>query len=254
MSQGDAGAAVKDPTTQLAEALVKAQTAVNEKAVLVDKESKSRAEKRKQIEEELEAAGLDKENTSPFIAYSTEICPHNAPTVADCDFPKFVLKRGKRNQPDKAIKKVVWLTPFEAERIRRFAEIKFMQIPVRDEEGNPVIDKRTEQPKTRAMAYKHFIRLIPTAVDKETGVALDDPSEMLQVQSKKIENLEAELAAFRAGKNLDENAKTPDLDKTLAAENKKLKESKSEATLREIEAAERHDAGPDKAAFRKGGK
>lgn len=236
----------------LAEALANAQAKTAERSVISNPESKSRAEKRKAIDAELramvEAGTLDHEEPRPYMAYSTELCPTVAPTVAECDFPKFIYKRGKRGEPDVAMKKVVWITDYEAERIRRWSELKFMQVPVLDEDGTPVINKRTEQPKMKSVPYSAFIRLIPTQIDKQTGIAVADPSSLVDTQRKHIANLEAELAAFRSGSKV-----VSEDDIVIDEENKRIKHQKAEAQLNEAEALARDpESLTGKNQFRRG--
>lgn len=232
--------------SDFAKAMVEAQTRVAEDAVVVNKDSKSRAQRRREVDADLAAKNLDNEDPRPYIAYSTEACPHVAPTVAQTDFPKFVYKRGKKGQPDQAVKKVVWLTDLEAERIRRYADLKFMQVPVLDDDGNPVLSKLDGQPKMRAVPYSSFIRLVPTQVDVQTGIALDDPAEMVQTQKAYIGKLEAELAAFKSGRTVSEH------DSVLEKENDKLRTQKTEAVLNEMEAVARDPENKTgKSAFRR---
>jgi hypothetical protein len=218
---------VLDPKA-LAQAMVQGQKEVGEEAVIVHKEEKSRADRRKAIEKELEQ--FDNRETSPYLAFSTELCPHNAPTVGGVDFPKYIIKRGGKNGQDVAAKKVVWLTKREYERAVRFAAEKWMEIIELDEVGNPILDQRTNQPRKKRVPYTAFIRLMPTRVTADNK-ALDDPSEL-------VANLEAELAAYRAGK-APVSVTQEEADKLVAAAQVGIKGAVKEARMAEEEAEQR---------------
>lgn len=229
---------VLDPKA-LANAMVQGQKEVGEEAVIVHKEEKSRAEKRKAIEKELEALDNTNASLSPYLAYSTELCPHTAPTVGGVDFPKFIIKRGGKNGQDTAAKKLVWLTDREAQRALRFAETKWMEIIELDTVGNPVLDSRTNQPRTKKVPYSSFIRLIKTRVDSATNKGIEDPAEL-------VASLEAELAAYKAGGKPPVNEGAPATTVEMAANDKavseaqeKLKGSKREARAAEEESERR---------------
>lgn len=217
-------------TEALANALVKGQKQVNEEAVVVNAEEKSRSNKRKEIEKELES--FDNKNVSPYLLYSTELCPHAAPTCGGHDFPKYIIKRGGRTGTDVAAKKLSWLTDREAERIRRFAPLKFMEIIELDEVGNPVLDPRTNAPRTKRVPYSSFIRLVPTRLNSENKV-MQDPAEL-------VASLEAELAAYKGEKKLAVETPAPGAaDPDLADVNKSLSGAAREAKLSETEAERR---------------
>lgn len=222
---------VLDPK-QLAQAMVQGQKQVGDEAVIIFKEEKSRSERRKQIEKDIEV--FDNRDLAPYLAYSTEICPHTAPTVGGLDFPKFIIKRAGPGGQDSAAKKLVWLTKREAERAIRYAAEKWMELVELDEVGNPVLDARTGQPRTKRVPYSTFIRLVPTRVNSDNK-GVDDPAEL-------VATLEAELAAYRAGGNpvnLGMPAAAPETEKAMAEINGKLKGAKQEARKAEEESEQR---------------
>ncbi|MCC6824085.1 MAG: hypothetical protein IT579_25495, partial [Verrucomicrobia subdivision 3 bacterium] len=148
--------AVPSVLDDLPERLVEAERQVREQAVIVNQEAHSRAQRRLAVEQKLEE--YDDKDTKPYILYSTELCPQQAPALAGHEFPKYILKKTGRNRPDVAEKKVAWLTDREAARIRMVAELKFMKVPVLDEQGQPVLDKRSSAPLQKAVPYSAFIR------------------------------------------------------------------------------------------------
>lgn len=225
----------------LANALVRGTKQVNEEAAIINKEAKSRADRMKEVEGKIQH--LNDEVVKPYLTYSTELYPHAAPTVGGHDFPKYILKRsGKKFGNDVAAKKVTWLTDREAARIRLHCELKFASIKAQDEHGNPILDKRTNQPKNAAVPFSAFIRLVPTVV--ADGNAIDDPAELVTAMAQKLSTIEQELAAFKAG-GMAQVAKQPEFgaingaDAALTQVNARLKTQKTEAMAAEAEAAVR---------------
>lgn len=234
----------------LPERMVRAEQQVREQATIVNHEAYSRTQKRKAIEEEL--ARLDDTKTNPYILYSLETCPHNAPTVGGHEFPRYILKKQGKNKPDVAEKKVAWLTDREAARIRMCAEIKFMRVPVLDDAGKPVLDPRSKQSMQRSAPYKDFIRLLPTATTVANEV-ISDPGTLVASYQNEIAKLKAEFEAFKlqnpgGGANpfgtvpaSEQSAPVAPAGQNLNDVNKELRDFKRNAAAGEREANKRRD-------------
>lgn len=232
----------------LAESMVRAETRVREEAVVINKEAHTRSQQRKEIESAL--LKHDDQITKPYLLYSMENCPHTAPTVGGHDFPKYILKKQGKNRPDLAAKKVAWLTDREVARIHAFAQFKFMKLPSTDDDGNPVVDPRTNAAVMKPVPYSTFIRVVPT-VQVQGRDAVDDPGVLLAAQDDEIKRLTAELAAFKAQAG---EAKVPqanvhhgtkeleDGEADLGEVNDELAKFKENAIAGEAEAKERGTA------------
>lgn len=226
-------------TEALARALVSGTKQVNEEAAVINQEAKSRSDRAKEVEKKI--AHLDNEVVHPYLAYSTELYPHCAPTVGGQDFPKYILKRGSKFGTDVAAKKTVWLTAREAARIKAMAELKFAKIPAVDDQGNPILDKRTNTQKEVAVSYASFIRLLPTVA--VNGPAIDDPAELVTALTNRVQSIEQELLEFKSGK-MSSPAGAPPVgatkDTALEAKNADLRRQRTEALADEAEAQVRY--------------
>lgn len=224
------------------ERLAAAEKKVREEAVIIYHEAHSRSQKRKEIEKQLTT--YDDKEVRPYIMYSLETCPHVAPTVGGHDFPKYILKKAGKNRPDIAAKKVGWLTDREAARIRMNCEIKFMKIPILDEMGEPVLDKRSGAPLLKPVAYKEFIRLLATVEASENKVT-DDPGALIEGYQTELTKLREELAEFRSGDGQigvgSEIGKSEPGATDLVGVNKELKNFKNAAMIGEAEAIRRRE-------------